>query len=765
MGDLTVTTGANIISIAILFLVHFSFLLCIGMFIVVARKSPPSEVRKAFFITLGVMAIWSVGTLLEMNFRLATGVFYPVFVYICYIGLCFSPIAILYLGKVILQSDWKPKPIHAIFLVIPIVSIGIVFTDPLHDLFFVNLSLYSSEAVYGWYFYFHSLYSYACVVVGIVFMLIASTRSSGVFSRQSLFVIAGVVVTVVPNMLYTFGVGHLPFSISAVAFTFTILCFAIAFLKYSFITTLPVTLKQVVDLISDGYLVVDVHLRILAYNEALLRLFPEPVNIGLGANLRDFAELYVENGTIEQFLELQAQAVETRETVRATANLSGGAFVSVEITPVVHRHTHIGSIILLKDMTQSKLLIDATKAESRYKSEFLSYMSHEIRTPMNAIIGMINIGKSTDDVERKDYCLMRIENASKQLLGVINDILDISKIETGKFELSPTVFDFNETIQQIMDVFKFPADEKKQILTSNIDKDIPVMLFGDDLRLSQIITNLISNAVKFTPERGTISLNARLLGEESGILTLQIEVADTGIGITAEQETHLFKLYSQAESDTTRKFGGTGLGLAISKEIVGMMGGSIGVKSEPGKGSTFYFTVKMDGREESIHSASEQGESYGRSVTADKRAEGECAEVDAEAMTGAEGAYARKHIMLAEDVEINREIVMTVLKPTMLSIDCAENGIEAVRMFKESPDKYDMIFMDVQMPEMDGYEATRIIRSLDVPQAGTIPIVAMTANVFKEDIRKCLEAGMNAHIGKPLNFDEVNEVLRRYLTG
>ena len=724
-------------------MVHISFLLCIGMIIVIARKCRRSNMRTAFLLVLGIMTLWSIATLLEVDLRIFTGFIYMQIIYICYIGICLLPVAILNLGKVILHPDWQLRRMHTVFLVIPVISIVMVFTNPLHNLFFVNFSLHSSEAVYGAYYYFHSLYSYSCIAVGIVLLLIASIRNAGLFSIQSMLVISGIIITLVPNVLFSFGVGDLTFSVSAAAFTMSILCFAIAFLKFRFITSLPITLRQVVDLISDGYLLVDGQQGISAYNKAFTHMFPKPVNIALGSSLRTFIEQYFLDISYDHFMELQADAVTQQGTVSTETRLLGGLIVGVEITPVLQRYTYNGSIILLKDITQSKLFIEATKAESRYKSEFLSSMSHEIRTPMNAIIGMVNIGKAATEIERKNYCLMRIDDASKHLLGVINNVLDISKIEAGKFDLSQVVFDFGKTIQRVTDVIQFRADEKKQALAVHIDNAIPMMLVGDDQRLAQVITNLIGNAIKFTPEHGSIGIHTQLLGEENEVCTIQFKIIDTGIGISTEQQARLFQSFTQAESDTSRKFGGTGLGLSISKKIVEMMGGRIWVESEQGKGSTFAFTVQLNRNKESAHGVSE--------LNADETDKNIAA------------LFAGRHILIAEDVEINREIVIALLEPIQLKIDCAENGEEVVRMFRESPEKYEMIFMDVQMPIMGGYEATRAIRALDIPQAKTIPIIAMTANVFREDIEKCLEAGMNGHIGKPLNLDDVHMQLRRYL--
>jgi CheY-like chemotaxis protein len=360
---------------------------------------------------------------------------------------------------------------------------------------------------------------------------------------------------------------------------------------------------------------------------------------------------------------------------------------------------------------------------------------------MNAIIGMTSIGKSSADIERKDYAFGKIEAASVHLLGVINDILDMSKIEAGKLELSNTNYDFEKMIRKVINVINFRVEEKRQDFTVHIDKNIPQTLFGDDQRLAQVITNLLSNAVKFTPDGGVIALNAELLGEDDGVYTLRIQVKDSGIGVTKEQQVRLFASFQQAENDTSRKFGGTGLGLAISKSIVEAMGGKIWIESGFGSGSAFSFTVQ------SRRGGETEVESRG-----------------APAAVYMDGIFEGRHALLAEDVDINREIVTALLEETRLEFDCAGNGAEALQLFCDNPEKYDIILMDVQMPKMDGFEATRRIRAADAPRAKTIPIVAMTANVFKEDVDSCLAAGMNDHVGKPLNIDEVLTKLSVYLT-
>jgi signal transduction histidine kinase len=383
---------------------------------------------------------------------------------------------------------------------------------------------------------------------------------------------------------------------------------------------------------------------------------------------------------------------------------------------------------------------EEARSANRSKSAFLATMSHEIRTPMNAIIGMTTIGKKAEDLERKDYALDKIKDSSEHLLGVINDILDLSKIEARKLELFVEEFEFTKMIRRVIDIISFRAEEKKQKLTVNIDQAIPPLLLGDDQRLAQVITNFLSNAIKFTPENGEVALEARLLNEDQGLYNIRVAVTDTGIGISPEQQKRLFQSFQQAEAETSHKFGGTGLGLAISKNIVEMMGGQVELESEPEKGSTFSFTFKArrgTGKADGLGQAEEDSDNA--------------------------GLFAGYKVLLADDVEINREIVLALVEPMLLQIDCAENGRQALEMFTEAPDDYDLILMDVRMPEMDGFEATSKIRELDSEKAKTIPVIAMTASVFREDIEECLAAGMNGHIGKPLDIKEFVEALRRFL--
>ena len=375
------------------------------------------------------------------------------------------------------------------------------------------------------------------------------------------------------------------------------------------------------------------------------------------------------------------------------------------------------------------------------KAKFLANMSHEIRTPMNAIKGMIAIARNTEDEKEKNTALKKINSAAIHLLGVINDILDMSKIEAQKLTLSIEEFDLKKMMHKITNVVGYSIEQKNQEFIIDSDESIPRYLTSDDQRLTQVITNLLSNAIKFTPNRGKITLQTKLLEVEDEACTIEFSVTDTGIGINKDQQKHLFQSFEQADSDTSRKFGGSGLGLVISKSIVEMLGGKIWVESEEGKGSKFTFYVKTgigEGR-------------YTDNID------------DLEELNKGEEIYdfSDKTVLLVEDIEINREILITLLESTSITIDSAENGKLGVEMVEKNPDLYDAILMDVQMPEMDGYEATRKIRKMKDERARSIPIIAMTANVFKEDIDRCIEAGMNDHIGKPVDILELESKLTK----
>ena len=541
----------------------------------------------------------------------------------------------------------------------------------------------------------------------------------------------------------------------------------------------------------------------------------------------------------------------------------------------------IAFILIRNAKVQHELQNDiaVARAASRTKSDFLSRMSHEMRTPMNAIIGMAKIAESTDDLSKLRHCLETIDVSAGHLLGIINDVLDMSKIEAGKFELDFAPLNLEKMLMRICNLVVDKTDQKNQSLKVNLGPDMGLHYLGDELRLSQVITNLLSNAVKFTPDNGSITLSVREADRGEDVRRLHFTVSDTGIGMSEEQMSRLFKSFEQADGSTSRRFGGTGLGLAISRNIVEKMNGAIWAESEEGRGSSFHFEVSLkraprekegiifngispadvqvlvvdgdlDIREHfkavtgHFGVRSHEADSARRAIELVERARDSQTPYDvifldynlpdtdalemvrslndridkntviimtsflewdrienlaaglgvnrfiskplfpsaildsisevigrtAKALdltveasdNGGVADLSQVSLLFVEDVEINREIFTSLLEPTGVRIDEAANGLIAVEKFKANPGKYDMVIMDIQMPEMDGYEATQTIRGLGTPEAQTIPIIAMTANVFKEDIDRCLAAGMNDHLPKPIDERAVIEKILFY---
>lgn len=386
----------------------------------------------------------------------------------------------------------------------------------------------------------------------------------------------------------------------------------------------------------------------------------------------------------------------------------------------------------VNELEKQKLKAETATA---FKSQFLANMSHEIRTPMNAVIGMSKLLEQTELNEtQKDY-LNKIESSSKILLNIINDILDLSKIEAGKLELEKIDFNINDVIENLKNIIEYKVIEKNLEfnIINNLKEDQSIF-YSDPFRLGQMLLNLVSNAVKFT-EEGKIELKISQNDQNK----IVFEVIDTGIGLEQNEIDKLFNSFSQADLTTTRKYGGTGLGLTICKEIAHLMDGDVIVESQKDKGSKFTIEVDLPfGSKENIKYIKEENL---------KNLELEMSKIK------------NAHILLVEDNTINQQITTVLLKPYNINIDIASNGEEGFELYKNNQDKYQLILMDTQMPVMDGYELTKLIRQIDEQ----LPIISLSANAMKSDIEKTISSGMNEHLSKPIELDKLFAVLLKYI--
>ena len=418
-----------------------------------------------------------------------------------------------------------------------------------------------------------------------------------------------------------------------------------------------------------------------------------------------------------------------------------------------------------KELTESRAALkdalEEAERASRAKTVFLSNMSHEIRTPMNAIIGLDNIAKKepTASDKIKEY-LDKIGVSAQHLLSIINDILDVSRIESGRISVNNEEFSLSESIEQVNTIIEGQCREKGLVYDFRIVGDVKDRYVGDTMKLKQILINLLGNAVKFTPEGGTVSFTVEKVRDMAEKTELKFVISDTGIGMSEEFLPHMFDAFSQEDSTVTTKYGSTGLGMSITKSLVELMNGQIDVQSKKGQGTTFTITLVMgdvDGAEKIVVEKYESINDNNAGYEESGNASGSAASENVSILKG-------KRILIAEDVEVNLEIMKMLLAMEGMESEEAENGKIAVQKFENSdPGYFDAVLMDMRMPEMGGLEATRIIRALDREDAKDIPIIALTANAFDEDVQRSIQAGLNAHLSKPVEPELLYETLRKLI--
>ncbi len=488
-------------------------------------------------------------------------------------------------------------------------------------------------------------------------------------------------------------------------------------------------IHAIIENVLDGLITIDVKGMVIEWNTQAEKIFGWTRDEVINQNLSDLIipKDYVSahKAGMKNYLSTGEGPV-LNKRIEIVGQRKDGTIIPIElaISPLRTENDITFSAFIRDISDRKKYEADLAEAKSLAenaniaKSQFLANMSHEIRTPMNAVFGITQLLQDTNLNYDQSILVNKLDSSAENLLGIINDVLDFSKIESGLLKLEKTSFNFPELIDRIINSLELKAEERSNDLNYHIDKKIPKVLLGDTLRIKQVLLNLVSNAIKFT-ENGEVNINCSYLPDDKAQPELEISVVDSGIGIAPENIDNIFSSFQQEDESTTRKFGGTGLGLAISKQLVELMGGRLSVTSTKGLGSNFRFTIPLEeGVEDDVQSTNKMV-------------------INTNILKG-------KKILYAEDNSFNQFIGQSIMQKWNLTIDIAENGKEAIELLKATD--YDLVLMDLQMPVMGGIEATKIIRK---SVNRKIPIIALTANVVKGTIEKCKDAGMNDYVAKP----------------
>lgn len=495
--------------------------------------------------------------------------------------------------------------------------------------------------------------------------------------------------------------------------------------------------KAVVEDGSDIIFIVDYNGKILYHNPSVEETLGHAPSSLIGKTFFDFIEPETLKTFQKEFEKSTTKPYDESIEFRFLCKDGSYKYLDFNSINLKHKEGVEGLILDCRDITQRKRDAEELLRAQKAKEQFLANMSHEIRTPINGIAGMVNLlSESTSEEDRTNY-LNAIKNSTENLKVIINDILDLSVIESGKLKLEKIGFNIKYQLGAVIDTFHYQCKEKGIELNYSIAPEADAVLLGDPVRLNQILINLISNAVKFT-HIGEIRVTVELDHKEGKTHFIKFTVSDTGVGVPKEKVSRIFESFTQADESVTRRYGGTGLGLSIVKQLVELQEGHIEVQSEESKGTTFIFIIPYEtGKIKDLIQPT-----------------------SSKAKTTPHHSFKGLKVLLVEDNDINRLYALNILKKWQCEVDGAENGYIALERLKSN--QYDIILMDIQMPVMDGYEATKNIRKgLKAPK-NTIPIIALTANAIKGDNEKCLEVGMNDYLSKPFQPEDLYEVLSKF---
>ncbi|WP_321430565.1 histidine kinase N-terminal 7TM domain-containing protein [uncultured Methanolobus sp.] len=733
------------------------------------RKHKEASGTTCFSLMLFTTIIYSLFYALEIssnNFDTALS-FYK----LEYLGMPFIPAFLLifsvkYTGK----KHWLSLPVLVAIFSIPLITMILVFTTSQHTLYHKNLMMISTNTIFpvltfkpGIWYAVQEFYNVLCIMFSMILMLKMWLEVIPALRKQITVVMTGSLIPFIVLLLYLAGLfpqglDPIPYSL---AFCGVVIYAGLT--RYKLLDIAPMARSELFDKIPDGVVVLDQMQRIVDCNGAA-KEFLEISTGDVGKNIADLMKCWPELDV------LRANSSEKNSIEVMKDNDGNPIWLKIDFLPMYSEEGNIvGQMITLRDITESKNaeetllqtnrdLEEATsraqfmtaQAEmaNRAKSEFLANMSHEIRTPLNGIIGFSDILMQSELTTKQKHYMRTVYTSANSLLDIINDVLDFSKIEAGKLELDPQRTEIAELLSVITDIVKYRAQEKGLELKLTISEDIPCLVTVDHIRLRQILVNLLSNAIKFT-EEGEIELKVEAKPVfDYNKMEFTFSVIDTGIGIEEENKNRIFESFSQADGSITRKYGGTGLGLTISNSLLEMMGSKLELESKLGKGSTFYFRVKLSVED-------------GDNKTNQKQL---CCN-DA----GSHTENRKCSILVAEDNDTNMELACIIISGFLPEAEIlkAENGIEAVKIFqngkKKGQKEIDLILMDVQMSEMNGHDATMKIREIEKEIGGHVPIIALTASAFKSEKEMCIRSGMDDYITKPVVTDVVHGILNKWL--
>lgn len=711
----------------------------LGVMTVAVWKRHPSSGAIPFTLLLLAVTHWSLGYTLELAIPDLSGKMF--WVRVQYFGIVAVPVAWLALS---LQYNsgvrWVTRRNIILLSIVPVITLVMVWTNESHRLFWTEVNLIDSgdyspvRTEYGAWFWIHVAYSYILMAMGTLVFVREAFGASKQYRKRIWVMLIGAGIPWIGNVLFIFGYTPVrDLEITPFAFAITGVALAWGLFRFRIFEVVPIAREAVLESMADGVVVLGERGRVADLNNAAQRIIGLSASHALGRSVDDVMPAvlglnseFLRNPDYRNEVVIEHDGIPHDYDVRVSRLIDG-------------RGDLTGYLIMFRDVTEQRqtdaelrLAKEAAEAADRAKSEFLTNVSHEIRTPLNGIVGLTDLVLNTNLEPSQRRFLELVDESSNSLSQIIDDILDYSKIESGELILHEVPFNLRELVNLSTESFADRVQDKGLKFTLSFDGDVPDSLVGDPNRLRQALVSLISNAVKFT-ERGGVALRVAVERNDEDRVSLLFSLSDTGIGISSESRQRVFDAFSQADNSSTRTFGGTGLGLALTSRIVNLLGGRIWFESEEGAGSTFYFDVVFKVAAEPNLPELQSGSPEPRGFV------------------GASSTPLR--ILLAEDNKVNQLVTVEILGLRGHDVVVAENGVRAVAEFRQG--KFDLILMDVQMPVMNGFDATAAIRESEKGSDSHTPILALTANALIDDPARFIEAGMDGCITKPIRSQEL----------